>query len=194
MERLGVIAVSVREGRRGFAFAQWLHEVASARPNVDAQLIDLRDWPLGAYTLAKPPTLAEAEYEPGSLPHRWAELVRGLDGFIFVTPEYNHSFPGHLKNAIDALFPAWAHKPAAFATYGGWANGARAAEQLTLVVTELRMIPVRDQLNIPIINHALDDRGMPTLDLVHKKAGAMLDELIWLAGVMREARAAKLRG
>jgi NAD(P)H-dependent FMN reductase len=190
MERLGIIAVSVREQRRGFAFAQWIHTLAAARANAD--LIDLRDWPLGGYTPAKPPTMAEAEYEPGTLPHRWAELVRSYDGFVFVSPEYNHSFPGHLKNAIDWLWPAWSHKPAAFVTYGGWAGGARAAEQLTLVVTELRMVPVRDQVNITLINQPLDERGQPTSEMLAKKAEVMLDELLWLTGVMREARAARL--
>jgi NAD(P)H-dependent FMN reductase len=190
MERLAIIAVSVREQRRGFAFAQWIHALAAARANAD--LIDLRDWPLGAYTHAKPPTIAEAEYESGTLPHRWAELVRSYDGFVFVTPEYNHSFPGHLKNAIDWLWPAWSHKPAAFVTYGGWAGGARAAEQLTLVVTELRMVPVRDQVNLTLINQPLDERGQPTSEMLVKKAEVMLDELLWLTGVMREARAAKL--
>ncbi|HEV7557864.1 MAG TPA: NAD(P)H-dependent oxidoreductase, partial [Kofleriaceae bacterium] len=93
MERIGVIAASVREGRRGFVFAQWIHELAAAREDIDARMIDLRDWPLAAYDQPKPPTVAEAHYEPGSLPHRWAELVRGLDAFVFVSPEYNHSFP-----------------------------------------------------------------------------------------------------
>jgi NAD(P)H-dependent FMN reductase len=189
MERLGIIAVSVRDKRRGFAFAEWIAELAA--PRAEAQLIDLRDWPFGAYTSAKPPTIAEHEYEPGTLEHRWRELIRRLDGFIFVSPEYNHSFPGHLKNAIDWLMPAWAHKPAAFVTYGGFAGGARAAEQLTLVLAELRMVPVRDQVNVPLINQPLDERGRPTAEPVQKKAHALLDELIWLTGVMREARAAR---
>ena len=188
MERIGVIAASVREGRRGFPFAQWIHELAGKRDDVDARLIDLRDWPLPAYDQPKPPTVAEATYEPGSLPHRWGDLVRALDAFVFVVPEYNHSFPGQLKNAIDWLWPAWNYKPVAFVTYGGWAGGARAAEQLTLVVTELRMVPVRDQVNIRLIQLATDERHMPTDPMLATRATAMIDELLWWSRVMREAR------
>ena len=190
MERIGIIAASVREGRRGFAFAQWIHRLASQR-EVAAELVDLRDWPLGPYDQKSPPAMLEPTYAEGTLPRRWAELVRGLDGFVMVTPEYNHGYPGQLKNAIDWLFPAWHHKPVAFVTYGGFAAGARAAEQLTLVTTEVRMVPVRDQVNIRMIGLQPDEHGAPTEELYAKRAGALLDELVWFARVMREARATR---
>jgi NAD(P)H-dependent FMN reductase len=191
MERIGIIAASVREGRRGFAFAQWIHGLTGKRDSVTAELIDLRDWPLGPYDHKGVPTMAEASYAEGTLPQRWRDLVRGLDAFIWVSPEYNHGYPGQLKNAIDWLWPAWNHKPVAFVTYGGGANGARAAEQLACVAMEVRMIPLRDQVNLRLMGLALDEHGMPTDEFYGKRAASMLDELVWFSQVMREARAAK---
>ena len=191
MERIGIILASVREVRRGEPFARWMHALASARADVTAELVDLRDWPLGPYDHKAMPTTAEATYEAGTLPRRWADLVRGLDAFVVVTPEYNHSFPGQLKNAFDWLWPAWNHKPISFVTYGGFASGARAAEQLACVAMELRMIPIRDQVNIRLIGLTTDEHGVPTDEIYLKRAHAMFDELVWLSRVMREARAAK---
>jgi NAD(P)H-dependent FMN reductase len=190
MERIAIIVASVREGRRGFPFAQWIHGLA-ARRDVTAELVDLRDWPLGAYDQKAPPSVLETSYAEGTLPRRWAELVRATDGFVIVTPEYNHGYPGQLKNAIDWLFPAWHYKPIAFLTYGGFGAGVRAAEQLTLVATEVRMIPVRDQVNLRMIGLATDEHGAPSEEIYTKRANAMLDELVWLTRVMREARAAR---
>ena len=191
MERIGIIVASVREGRRGEPFARWIHGLTSTRAEVRAELIDLRDWPLGPYDHKASPTVAEATYAEGTMPRRWADLVRDLDAFVIVTPEYNHGYPGQLKNALDWLWPAWNHKPVAFVTYGGFAAGSRAAEQLAAVAIELRMIPVRDQVNIRLIGVALDEHGMPTEELYTKRANMMLDELAWFSRVMREARAAK---
>jgi len=188
---IGIILASVREGRRGEAFAHWLHKLAAARGDFDAQLVDLREWPLPAYTSKLSPTMVEPTYAADSLEGRWVALVRGLDGFVVVTPEYNHGYPGHLKNAFDALYPAWNHKPIAFLSYGGFAAGARAAEQLSLVAIEARMVPVRDQVNLRLIGLAADEHGAPSEEIYGKRAHAMLEELAWLAKVLRDARAAR---
>jgi NAD(P)H-dependent FMN reductase len=193
MERIGIIAASVREGRRGFPFAQWVHGLAAKRDGVAAELVDLRDWPLGAYAHKTMPTVAEAGYVEGTLERRWADLIRGFDAFIVVTPEYNRGMPGNLKNAIDTLYPAWNHKPIAFVTYGGFAAGARAADHLALVAIEVRAVPIRDQVNIRLIGAQLDEHGMPTEELYAKRATAMLDELVWFSTVLREARAGRAK-
>jgi NAD(P)H-dependent FMN reductase len=189
MERIGVIIASVREGRRGLGIAQWIHRLAT--PRAAAELIDLRDWPLPAYSAKTMPAQAEAGYAEGTLERRWADLVRGLDGLVIVTPEYNHGYPGQLKNALDTLYPAWGYKPVAFVTYGGMASGARASEQLLSVTLELRMVPIRDQVNLRLIGIQLDEHGAPTEELYAKRAAVMLDELVWFTRVMREARATR---
>lgn len=188
-EKIGVVLASVREGRRGEGFAKWVHALAA--PKCDAQLIDLRDWPLPAYALKVQATAAEAAYAADSLEGRWRDLIRGLDGFVIVSPEYNRGYPGHLKNAIDALYPAWNRKPVAFVTYGGFAAGSRAAEQLALVAIECRMVPIRDQVNLRLIGLPTDEHGAPTEDMHKKRAEALIDELVWFTGTLRAARASR---
>jgi NAD(P)H-dependent FMN reductase len=91
----------------------------------------------------------------------WANRVDNADGFIFITPEYNHGYPAPLKNASDHLYREWGHKPAAIVSYGGLAGGYRAAEQLRQVLVELKVVPVREQVGVPAIWAAFDEAGKP---------------------------------
>jgi NAD(P)H-dependent FMN reductase len=92
----------------------------------------------------------------------WSELVDGYDGYVFVVPEYNHSFPGALKNAIDFLYDEWADKAAGIVSYGIDAGGARGAEQLRLVAAELRLATVRAQVALSIMEDFSDADGFQT--------------------------------
>jgi NAD(P)H-dependent FMN reductase len=186
--RVGVILASVREGRRGEALARWVHELAAARPDVTAELLDLREWALPPYAHKDSPGLAERGYAPGSLERRWAEKIASLDGFLVVTPEYNHGYPGALKSALDAVYGPWNHKAVAFVSYGGFAAGARAVEQLRLVAIELRMVPVRDEVNVRLVGYAADERGHPADPVYARKASAMIDDLLWWTRVVKEGR------
>lgn len=186
--RLGVILASVREGRRGEAFASWILSLASARPDATAELLDLREWALPAYAHRETPVAAERSYAPGSLARRWAEKIGALDGFVIVTPEYNHGYPGALKNALDHVYSPWNHKPVAFVSYGGFAAGARSVEQLRLVAVELRMVPVRDEVNLRLAGLVTDERGWPQDPTSGRKAAAMLDDLVWWTRVTRDGR------
>jgi NAD(P)H-dependent FMN reductase len=191
--RIGVILASVREGRRGEAFARWIHGLLAERPGVAAELLDLRDWPLPAYARRDNPNVAERAYAPGSLEARWRDAVAALDGFVIVTPEYNHGYPGQLKNALDAVYGPWNHKAVAFVSYGGFAAGARAVEQLRLVAIELRMVPVRDEVNVRLPGYAADERGNPADPVYARKAAAALDDLLWWARAASDARARAAR-
>ncbi len=187
--RIGVILASVREGRRGEAFAHWIRGLLAERPGVEVELLDLREWPLPPYAHRDTPNVAEKAFAEGSLERRWADRIAAQDGFFVVTPEYNHSFPGSLKNALDAISGPWNHKAVAFASYGGFAAGARAVEHLRLVAVELRMVPVRDEVNVRLVGYAADERGRPADPLYAKKAKAAIDDLLWWARVLKEGRA-----
>ncbi len=186
---IGVILASVREGRRGEAFAHWIHAKLVERPELEVELFDLKEWALPVYALREQPGIAEKSYAEGTLERRWAEKVKSCDGFVFVTPEYNHAYPGSLKNALDQVYAPWNYKPAAFVSYGGFSAGARAVEQLRLVVSELRMVPVRDEVNVRLIGFTGDERGWPSDGLNAKKAEALVNDLVWWARVTKEGRA-----
>ena len=187
--RIGIILASVREGRRGEAFARWIRELLAERPDVEVELLDLLEWSLPPYRHPTPPNAAEKSYPEGSLEARWRDRIAALDGFVIVTPEYNHSFPGALKNALDTVYTPWNHKPVAFVSYGGFAAGARAVEHLRLSAVELRMVPVRDEVNVRLPGYVADAQGRPADPLYARKAQATLDDVLWWARVAREGRA-----
>lgn len=188
--RIGIVLASIRKGRRGEGYAKWIHELIAARPDLDVDLLDLRDYRLPGYEHEEMPPSVETKYVD-EIARRWSEKIHALDGFVIVTPEYNHGYPGQLKNAIDHVHLGWWYKPVAFVSYGGTGCGARAVEQLRNVAVEVRMVPVRGEVNIRLIGLQTDDAGRPTDPLYGKVAAGMIDQLLWWARAMKAARAAE---
>jgi NAD(P)H-dependent FMN reductase len=144
--RIGVILGSTRPGRRGEQVAAWVLEVASKRTDADFELIDLIDFPLPHLDEPMPPSMGQYQ-NPHTL--EWAATIAQFDGFIFVTPEYNHSTSGVLKNAIDYLYAEWNNKAMGVVSYGV-VGGARAAEHLRLIAGELQMADVRTNVALSL--------------------------------------------
>jgi NAD(P)H-dependent FMN reductase len=141
--KIAIILGSTRPGRNGKAVADWVTEKAAARTAAQYELVDLADHPLPHIDEALPPTLGQYA---GEHTKAWAAKIGSYDGFIFVTPEYNHSTSGVLKNAIDYLYAEWNNKAAAFVSYGS-VGGARAIEHLRAITSELQIAHVRQQLS-----------------------------------------------
>jgi NAD(P)H-dependent FMN reductase len=141
--KIAIILGSTRPGRNGKAVADWVVDKAEARTSADYELVDLIDYPLPHLDEPIPP--AAGQYV-GEHTKAWAAKIGSYDGFIFVTPEYNHSTSGVLKNAIDYLHAEWNNKAAAFVSYGGL-GGARAIEHLRAICSELQIAHVRQQLS-----------------------------------------------
>ncbi|HEX8106044.1 MAG TPA: NAD(P)H-dependent oxidoreductase [Solirubrobacteraceae bacterium] len=142
MTRIAVILGSTRPGRNGEQVAQWVLENASRRSDATFELVDLADYPLPHLDEPLPPSLGQYQ---GDHTKAWAEKIASYDGYIIVTPEYNHGTSGVLKNAIDYLYAEWNNKAVGFVSYGS-AGGARAVEHLRLVAGELQMADVRQQV------------------------------------------------
>ncbi|MEV6845394.1 NAD(P)H-dependent oxidoreductase [Actinoplanes sp. NPDC051411] len=147
MTKIGIILGSTRPGRNGEAVAKWVLDIASKRTDAEFELIDLLDYKLPHLDEALPPAMGQY-----SNPHtlEWAAKIGSFDGFVIVTPEYNHSTSGVLKNAIDYLFAEWNNKAVGFVSYGS-VGGARAVENLRLVAGELMMADVRAQLALSLL-------------------------------------------
>ena len=131
----------------GEQVATWVYDMASRRSDAEFELIDLRDYPLPHLDEPLPPSLGQYQNEHT---RRWAATIASFDGFIMVTPEYNHSTSGVLKNALDYLYAEWNNKAAGFVSYG-LVGGARAAEHLRLVCGELQMADVRQQVPLSLL-------------------------------------------
>src|SRR6267154_5408712 len=141
MLRIAIIIGSTRPGRKGEAVAKWVHEIAKKRSDAEFELVDIKDFNLPLLDEPVPPSMGQY-----SKPHTkaWAAKIGSFDAYVFVTPEYNHSISGALKNAIDFLFAEWNNKVAGFVSYGG-AGGVRAVEHLRLVMAEVQVATVRNQ-------------------------------------------------
>lgn len=143
MTRIAIIVGSTRPNRNAPAVAQWVHD--NAPTDAEFELVDLADYDLPLLDEPMPPAMGQYANDHTK---KWAEKIASFDGFIFVTPEYNHSVPAALKNAVDYLYAEWNNKAVGFVSYGS-AGGTRAVEAWRLVAAELQMADVRAQVFLP---------------------------------------------
>jgi NAD(P)H-dependent FMN reductase len=183
--KIAVIVGSTREARLGEAVGRWFTSIAASRDDLEISTVDLLAWDLPFLSTPVPPAMAPPT-DP--LIERWAAEVDAADGFVLVTPEYNHGYPAALKNALDLVFEPWRRKPVSFVGYGGPGGGIRAVEQLRQVVVELEMVPLRQQVAISRAYLAFDRDGRLNEDWHAQDAERLLTELAWWAGALRAAR------
>jgi NAD(P)H-dependent FMN reductase len=192
MLKIGIITGSTRPGRKSEAVARWVHDIAAKRCDASFEVVDIAAFGLPLLDEAIPPIMNQY-----SKPHTkaWAAKIATFDAFVFVTPEYNHSTSGALKNAIDYLYREWNDKAAGFVGYGG-AGGTRAVEHLRLVMGEVKVADVRAQVALSMFT---DFENFSTFKPgSHQEAAvnAMLDDLVpWARAlqVMRNAKEAAQR-
>ena len=148
MTRIGIILGSTRPNRLGEQVAQWVLGVAAGRTDADFELIDLREHPLPLLDEPMPPSVGRYQNEHTK---QWSDVIASFDGFVVITPEYNHSTSGALKNAFDYLYREWNNKAVGFVSYGS-AGGVRAVEHLRLVAGEVQLADVRQQVLLSLYN------------------------------------------
>ena len=192
MEKLHikVILASIRPNRFGIHPATLLMDVASKRDDMTVELLDLKDYRLPDFeSPISPAYVKDASYGRADV-DAWAAKIAEADGFVIVTPEYNHGYPAPLKNAIDHIYKEWNNKAVAYVGYGG-TGGARVITQLRSVATEQQMAPIRSSVHImfPWMLTEADGSLKPgALDDKMKPMSAMLDQLTWWAAALRSAR------
>lgn len=147
MVKIGIIIGSTRPGRNGPAVAQWVYDIAKSRTDAEFELVDIADYNLPLYDEPVPPSMSTSYAKEHT--QKWSSKIASLDGFVFVTPEYNRATSGALKNAIDFLYNEWTNKAAGFVGYGSFL-GARAVENLRLIMGELQIADVRSQVGLSL--------------------------------------------
>jgi NAD(P)H-dependent FMN reductase len=183
---IAIILGSTRPGRNGKAVADWVAEKAATRTSARYELVDLADHPLPHIDEPLPPTMGQYA---GDHTKAWAAKIGSYDGFIFVTPEYNHSTSGVLKNAIDYLYAEWNNKAAAFVSYGSL-GGARAIEHLRAIMSELQVAHVRQQLSFSMFTDFENFSTFAPGPQHTESAVVLFDQLESWAGAMRTVREA----
>jgi NAD(P)H-dependent FMN reductase len=174
MTRIGIILGSTRPNRNGEQVAKWVYDVASQRGDAQFELVDLRDFPLPHLDEPLPPSLGQYQNDHTK---KWSAKIASLDGFVMVTPEYNHSTSGVLKNAIDYLYAEWNNKAVGFVSYGV-VGGTRAAEHLRLVAGELQLADVRQQVAISLVTEFENFSVFKPNDYLEAALTTQLDQVI----------------
>ena len=180
--QLRVVVGSTRQGRQGDKVAAWCADRAAAHGAFDVEVLDLRDYPMPMF----------GEPVPTGLPDRtaqWNEAVAAADAYLFVTPEYNHSIPGVLKNAFDWVGGrSFRNKAAGFVAYSaGIVGGARAVEHLAHMAIEAELVPLRNSVLVARVHEAFTG-GHPVDPGSDRALGVLLDDLAWWGDALREAR------
>ena len=187
--RIAIIVGSTRPGRKGSTVGRWVHDHALQRDDVpgkvDFDLLELEDFDLPLLEEPTIPAAADREYEVPQT-RAWSERISEYDGYVFVTPEYNHGVPAAMKNAVDVLGPEWAHKAVGFVSYGS-DGGVRAVEQWRTVIANLFMTDVREQVSLYVFEDWKDGEFRP-LDRREDELEAMLDELVEMSEAVRRVR------
>ncbi len=186
MIKIGIILGSTRPGRNGEAVAKWVYELASKRTDARFELIDLKDFALPHLDEALPPTMGQYANDHTKA---WAATIDRFDGFVFVTPEYNHSTSGALKNAIDYLYREWNNKAAGFVSYGGL-GGTRAVEHLRLILGELQVADVRAQVALSLSTDFVNFSQFAPAPHHVPEVEKMLDQLVAWSNALAPLRAA----
>ena len=187
--KIAVILGSIRKIRRGGRVAKWLMGQLKQYQEAEFELLDLRDYPLPFYDEVDSPEGLEGKYTV-PMAKKWASKIGEKDGFIVITPEYNHGPPAVLKNALDYVYREWNKKPITFISYApGMGSGIRSVEQLRLNSIELQMAPLREALHISRVLKTFDEEGNMIIETPYnKKLETTITELLWWTKALKSVR------
>jgi NAD(P)H-dependent FMN reductase len=185
-----VILGSTRPERTTERVAKWVTAAAQALPGLTTELIDLADYDLPHFNEPASPRMNQNR-QPAAATRRWLDKISQADGYIIVTPEYNHSFPGVLKDALDHIDWQFTKKPVALVGHGS-VGGARAVEQLKLVVSFLGAAIVPESIALMNAARVLDADGNYTGDTAspygpNQQLTRLLTELAWWTRALKAA-------
>jgi NAD(P)H-dependent FMN reductase len=185
MLRIAIILGSTRPGRKTEPVARWVFDHARQRGDAEYELVDIAEFDLPLLDEPVPPS--QHKYSKDHT-KRWSEKIASFDGYVFVTPEYNHSTSGALKNAIDFLYSEWNNKAAGFVSFGS-SGGTRAVEHLRLILGELQIADVRSQVALSLFTDFENFSTFKPQPLHEKSLKSMLDQLLAWSGAMKTVRA-----
>lgn len=184
MVKIGIITGSTRPGRNNEAVSKWVYDLLKDKKEAEVELVDIADYNLPLLDEVYPASMGQYQNEHTK---KWASKIDSLDGFIFVTPEYNHGTSAALKNAIDFIYAEWNNKSAGFVSYGS-AMGTRAVEHLRLIAAELQMADVRQQVMLSLFTD-FEDMAKFTPDARHEEnIDALFDQVVSWAEALKPLR------
>lgn len=190
--RLAVIVGTTRKNRQTLKQAKWAVQTAQALDGTEVELVDLDDYPMPFFEEPISPRYnPKRDIDP--VAQQWLDKVASFDAYIFVTPEYNHSIPGVLKNAFDYMDWQMLRKPSAIVSHGT-VGGARAAMHLKEIISEARGVPIPNFVALAHMSDLIDEVGNLSEEQRANPYGpqaaldSMLTELKWYSDALAAAR------
>ncbi|MCH5585598.1 NAD(P)H-dependent oxidoreductase [Shimazuella sp. AN120528] len=177
MLKIGIILGSTRPGRVSPQVGNWVKEIADKRGDASYEIVDIADYKL--------PFFGEPRGEEQT--KAWTQKLDSLDGFVFVTPEYNHSITGALKNALDLAREEWNNKAAGIVSYGS-TGGARAAEHLRGILGELFVADVKTHPTLSLFTDFENFSVFKPAELHLTNITLMLDQVVAWSGALKTLR------
>ena len=181
MVKIGIITGSTRDSRVNIQVAEWVKSIADKRTDAEFELVDIKDYNLPRYNEPVPAIMTQDYKTPEA--HPWSKKISELDGFVFITPEYNKAVTSGLKDAIDYLYVEWNNKAAGIVSYGS-SLGVTAANNLRLILTVPAVATVRTQ---PALSLFTDFENMTTFKPApfhEETVQTMLNEVVaWSTGL-----------
>jgi NAD(P)H-dependent FMN reductase len=190
MLNVKVILGSTRQGRFSEKALPWIKETLSTEPNMQVEVLDLRDYDMPFYESAMSAKFVTNGDYGNEVINKWSAKIKEADAFIIIAPEYNHGYTAVLKNALDVIYSEWNNKPVAFIAYGG-VGGARSVEQLRQVAVELHMASVPSAVHIMAPWFMLDETGAlkaDALDAYTNDLKTVSTQLNWWGEALKAAR------
>ena len=185
MLKIAIVIGSTRPNRKGEVVARWVHDLLKARTDAGFDLVDIKDFNLPLLDEPNPPSAGKYANEHTKI---WSAKISSYDGFIFVTPEYNHGTCGALKNAIDFLYKEWNNKACGFVSYGG-NGGTRAVEHLRQIMAEIQIADVRAQVALSTVLDYENRSEFKPKDYHLKEVAIMADQVVAWSGALQTVRA-----
>jgi len=182
--KIGIVVGSVRKGRNAEAVSKWMYNFAAQRNDANYELVDLINYRLPLLGQEIP---VDEQEEANAAIKNWSQKMAIYDGYIFITPEYNHAVGGALKNALDYLKPELNNKAASFVGYGSL-GGARAHENMRLILGELQVADVQTAVTFSLMTDFDNMTLFNPADYHERNANTMLDQLLAWSGALKTLR------
>ncbi|MGY5319170.1 NADPH-dependent FMN reductase [Neomicrococcus lactis] len=184
MNKIAIVTGSTRPGRNNLGVAQWVLEQAQQRGDAQYELVDIASFNLPVLDEAYP-----AAYQNYQNDHTkaWAAKLAEFDGYVFVTPEYNHSVSPALANALSFVNAELNNKAAGLVGYGS-AMGARAIEHLRAILSELQVAHVQKTGLFSLFTDFKDFSTFEPTEAGAASIAPMLDQLALWTAAMKSVR------
>ena len=185
MVKIGIITGSTRDSRVNVQVAEWVKSIADERTDAEFELVDIKDYNLPRYNESVPAIMNQDYQTPEA--RVWSERINKLDGFVFVTPEYNKGITSGLKDAIDYLYVEWNNKAAGIVSYGS-TLGVTAANNLRLILTVPKVATVGTHPAFSLFTDFEEMRTFKPAPFHQETVHTMLDEVVSWSAALKTIR------